>query len=386
MQSRLFRFQMSGKLVMGLGAIRELPAAIRGLGKKKALIVTDAGLIRAGIAKRVSDVLDQAGVDYAVFGEVESDPRIEIVTACAGAARDSGADVMIGLGGGSSLDIAKVASIMLTNPGDVRSFLGTDQIPNAGIAKVLIPTTAGTGSEVTPIAVLSDKQAHLKKGVVSEHLYADVALVDPELVAGLPAYITAFTGIDALTHAIEAYTNKYAQPFVDTLALEAIRLIGGDLRRAVANGQDLEARYSMSLGSLYGGMCLGSVNTAAVHALAYPLGGTYDVPHGVANALFLPYVMEFNMMSDMAKFAEIAAAMGEEIDGLSLREAAAASVDAVVALCADVGIVCRMRELSIPEDGIDEMAEAAMRVTRLLGNNPRGIRIDDVRRIYREAY
>ena len=384
--NRLLDFQMSGRLIMGLGALYELPAAVRRLEGSKALIVTDPGLVKAGVAGRVGEVLAGGGIEYAVFDGVEPDPRIEIVDACLGAARDSRCDVLIGLGGGSSLDIAKMVSILLTNGGQATDYVGIGRVPKRGQAKILIPTTAGTGSEVTPIAVLSDKAEHLKKGVVSEHLYADVALIDPELTVGLPPRITAYTGMDALTHAIEAYTNKYAQPFIDTFALEAIRLIGENLRRAVACGEDVTARYNMSLGSLYGGLCLGSVNTAAVHALAYPLGGTYDVPHGIANALLLPYVMRFNMISDMTKFANIAIALGEVTDGLSLREAAELAVEAVEQLCIDIGIVRRMRDLGIPEDAIDEMAEGAMKVTRLLVNNPRALRIEDVRDIYRAAW
>lgn len=383
---RNLSFSMSGRLVMGIGALAELPDALRGLSTKKALIVTDAGLVKAGICERVEKVLTEANIEYAVFDGVEPDPRIEIVYTCRDAARENGCDTMVGLGGGSSLDIAKVAAVLLTNEGEVADLIGIGNIAKPGIPKVLIPTTAGTGSEVTPIAVLSDHEAHLKKGVVSEHLYADVALVDPELVASLPPHITAFTGIDALTHAIEAYTNKYAQPFVDTLATAAIELIGDNLRRAVACGEDLQARYNMSLGSLYGGMCLGPVNTAAVHAMAYPLGGMFNVPHGVANSLLLPYVMRYNLISNLDKFANIAMLLGENIEGLSLRDAADVAVDTVVQLSADVGIVSRMRDLDIPEDAIDSMAEASMLVTRLMNNNPRRMTLEAARKIYREAY
>jgi len=386
MPKRLLNFKMSDRLILGLGAIAELPNAVRSLGAKKSLLVTDSGLVQVGIAGRVGDLLTAAGIPHALYQGVEPDPRIGIVAECADAARDGGCDALIGLGGGSSLDIAKMASVLLTNGGSVADFVGINQVPRPGLPKILIPTTSGTGSEVTPIAVLSDKDEHLKKGVVSDFLYADVALVDPELTLGLPPRITAFTGMDALTHAIEAYTNRYAQPLVDVFALEAIQLIGTNLRRAVAYGDDPEARYNMSLGSLLGGLCLGPVNTAAAHALAYPLGGTYDVPHGVANSLLLPYVMRFNLVSDLHKFANIAAALGKVTDGLSLRDAAALAVDAVIELCDDIGICTHMRDLDIPEDAIDEMAEAAMKVTRLLGNNPRVVRLDDARRIYREAY
>jgi len=383
---QILHFQMSGKLIMGIGAIKELPQAIRSLGKKRPLIVTDKGLVKVGVCEGIRNVLQEAGIANACFDGVESDPRIAIVYDCLEAARAQEYDVLIGLGGGSSLDITKVAAALLTNGGDVSEYIGTDKIPQAGVDTILIPTTAGTGSEVTPIAILSDKKEHLKKGIVSEKLYAKVALIDPELMASVPANVTAYTGMDALAHSIEAYTNKYAQPFVDTLVLESIRLIGANLRKAVACGEDIEARYNMALASLYGGMCLGSVCTAGVHALAYPLGGTYDVPHGVANSLLLPYVMAFNLVANPAKYADIAAALGENIKGLSPTEAAQRSVKAVTRLAGDIALTARMRDLHIPADAIEDMAVSAMKVTRLLQNNPREITAADAKQIYQNAY
>jgi alcohol dehydrogenase class IV len=221
---------------------------------------------------------------------------------------------------------------------------------------------------------------------VSDRLYPDAALVDPSLTAGLPPAVTAYTGMDALTHAIEAYTNRFAQPFVDTFALEAIRRIGRSLRRAVEEGRDLEARHDLSLASLYGGLCLGAVNTAAVHALAYPLGGTFNVPHGIANALLLPYVMDFNRLSRPDRFAAVARALGAAAEGAGDDEASAAAVEAVRALARDVRVASRLRDVGIPEDAIDDMAAAAMKVTRLLNNNPRPVAVEDAKAIYRAAY
>ncbi len=384
--NRLLDFKMCGRLIFGPGAIGELPEAAGNLGATRALIVTDRGLAEAGICQRVEDVLAGDGIEHETFTGVEPDPRMGIVDDCLAAAEEFRPEVVVGLGGGSSLDIAKVTAVLLACGGEVTDYLGIDNIPAPGAPTIMVPTTAGTGSEVTPIAVLSDEEEHLKKGIVSDHLYPDVALVDPQLALSLPPRITAYTGVDALTHAIESYTNRHAHPFVDTFALEAVRLIGGNLRRAVSCGGDLEARYSMALASLYGGLCLGSVNTTAVHALAYPLGGEFNVPHGIANSLLLPYVMEFNLVSDLGKFASIAVALGENAEGLSLRDAAALSVRAVRQLCEDIGIITRMRDLDVPEDAIDEMAEAAMKVTRLLNNNPRRVTLEDVRNIYRNAY
>ena len=378
--------KMPGQLVFGTGAVRELPELVHRIGASRPLVVTDPGLVEAGICDRVTGVLEADGMACAVFDKVEPDPRIEIVSACKDMARAGDHDVLIGLGGGSSLDIAKVTAVMMTNDGDVNQYVGIDQVPRCGTPTILVPTTAGTGSEVTPIAVLSDTKEHLKKGIVSGHLYAAVALVDPELAVSCPPHVTAFTGMDTLAHAIEAYTNKFAQPFVDTLALECMRLVRRHLRQAVACGEDISARYGMALASLYGGMCLGPVNTAAVHAMAYPLGGTYEVPHGVANSLLLPYVMEFNRVGDPQKFANIAEALGENIDEYSPDDAAALSVSAVVRLSSDIGIVSRLRDLDIPEEGIDDMAEGAMKVTRLLKNNPRTVTLSDAKQIYQNAY
>ena len=384
--NRTLPFQMSGKLIFGKGALEELPEAVRRIGAGKAFVVTDPGLVRAGIAEKLLGILSEADVSTALYDKVEPDPRIEVVWDCHEAARSSQCEVLIGLGGGSALDTAKVTAVLLGNSGDLQDYFGIDNIPHRGLPTVMIPTTAGTASEVTPIAVLSDKQAQLKKGIVSDHLYADVALIDPELAVTLPPQVTAYTGVDALTHAIEAYTNKFAHPFIDTFALAAIQLIGRYLKRAVAEGSDLEARYHMAMASLYGGMCLGSVNTAAVHAMAYPLGGMFDVPHGMANALLLPYVMQFNLESCPERFARIADALGRPNGEFAAAPSATASVDAVRELCSEVGIVSRLGDLDIPEESIDQMAAGALKVTRLMKNNPRAMTLQDVKTIYRAAY
>jgi len=380
------KFKMSGCLRFGVGALAELPALLAKHDNPKALIVTDAGLVKAGVVDQVTAVLDEAKVPWAVFDGVEPDPRVEIVRDCAEAAKQADATVLIGFGGGSPIDIAKVAAILLTNGGEPLDYAGIDAVPKAGLPVIAIPTTAGTGSEVTPIAVLSDKAAHLKKGVVSDYLYPVAAVVDPALAAGLPPRITAYTGMDALTHCIEAYTNKFAQPFIDGFAEQGIALIAGAIRRAYCNGDDLQARSDMAMGSLYGGLCLGAVNTAAVHALAYPLGGTYDIPHGLANTVLLPHVVAFNVTADLGKYARVAALMGEPTAGLSLREAAARSARACAQLAEDLGMNLRLRDFEIPESAIEEMAAGAMKVTRLMNNNPRRVTQADCEAIYRAAW
>jgi alcohol dehydrogenase class IV len=386
MSDRIIDFRMPQSLVMGVGASRQLPDIFQKRGVKKALIVTDQGIVKAGLLPSVREGIEAAGIGVAVFDGVEPDPRIEIVAACVSAFQAAGAEAVVGLGGGSSIDIAKLVAIMVAHSGQVEDYIGIGKVPGPGAPCFALPTTAGTGSEVTPIAILSDTNAHLKKGIVSEYLYPSAAIVDPALMVSAPPSVTGNTGMDTLTHAIEAYTNRFAVPFVDGLALEAIRQTGRHLRRAVACGIDLEARSGMARAATLGGLCLGSVNTAAVHALAYPLGGTFNVPHGLANTVLLPAVMEFNLPANLDKYAAIAEALGEAIRGLSKREAALRAIKAVKDLSADIGIPQGMRYLGIPQDAIPKMAEGAMEVTRLMNNNPRTITVKDVQHIYENAY
>lgn len=382
---KTLKFRMCEKLIMANGAIKELPRVVKELGAERVLIITDYGISKTGFYFNIKEAMARAGLEFDCYEEVEPDPGFENVGKCTEAV-SRGYDLLIGIGGGSSLDTTKVASVLHTNKCRLEEIIGIGNIKKAGINTVLIPTTSGTGSEVTPIAVLSDKKSSLKKGVVSDKLYAKVALVDPELTMSLPPGITAYTGMDALAHAVESYTNIHAQPFVDTFALEAIRLIGANLALAVKNGANLTSRYNMSLASLYGGMCLGPVNTAAAHALAYPLGGTFNIPHGIATSLLLPHVMAFNLSSNPEKFARIAVAFDEANRDLPVQQAAENAVAFVAKLCKETGNITRLRDLNISEEAIPEMAKAAMQVTRLLNNNPRPVTERDAAQIYHDAY
>jgi len=381
---RVVEIKTPGSIVFGAGACERLAGRIKALSKGAALIVTDAGLVKAGVAEKIEGLVSSAGIEVAIFDGVEPDPDKENVYECVDAVKSTGADVLVGVGGGSSLDVAKVAAVLSVNEGELSDYVGIGKVPRRGLPTVLLPTTAGTGSEVSPIAVISDRKQHLKLGVVSEHLYCDLAIVDAGLAVSCPANITASAGMDTLTHAIEIYTNKFAVAIIDGIELEAIRLVGRYLRRCVKDGGDLAAREGMSLAALYGGLGLGPVNTAAVHALAYPLGGTFDVAHGLANSILLPYVMEFNRPACEEKFAKIADALG--IDGGGVSDKASAAVKAVVELSKDVGIPQHLRDINIPEDAIPQMAVGAMKVTRLLNNNPREMMEDDARWIYEKAY
>jgi alcohol dehydrogenase class IV len=292
---------------------------------------------------------------------------------------------MIGLGGGSAIDVAKLVAALCDGRQEVGEVFGIGYLASRALYLASLPTTAGTGSEVTPIAILLDEAENLKKGIVSPHLVPDAAYVDPLLTVGLPPAITAATGLDALTHCIECYANKFAHPAVDLYALQGIRLIAANLIRAVEHGDDLEARANMALGSLYGGLCLAPVNTAAVHALSYPLGSEFHVAHGISNAVLLPHVVRHNLPAAPERYAQMALAMGIG-PGDTDEETAERGVARLFELYRACGLPSSMSELGVPEDAIPGMAEAAMKVTRLLKNNLRELTAADAEAIYRAAY
>jgi len=346
---RVVEIKTPGTIVFGTGACEQLGERLKALSAGPVLLVTDAGLVKAGLSAKIEGLISSAGLSVEVFDKVDPDPDRETVYKSVQAAKSIGAGAVVGLGGGSSLDVAKMTAALSINQGTVEQYTGIDKLAKKGLPTVLLPTTAGTGSEVSPIAVISDKKQHLKLGVVSRFLYCDAAIVDAGLALSCPARITASAGVDTLTHAIEIYTNKFSVPIIDALALEAIRLVGLHLRRCVREGGDLAAREGMALAALYGGLGLGPVNTAAVHALAYPLGGTFDVAHGLANSILLPYVMEFNRPVCQTKYARIADMLG--VTGLErVEDKAEAAVQQVAELSADVAIPRRLRDIDIPQE------------------------------------
>jgi len=377
-------FTSINRIVHGRGAIAQLADEVARFKAAKILIVTDAGLVGTPIPAMVTALLKDCVVD--VFSAVEPDPSIETINACAAYVRDKAFDLIIGLGGGSPIDAAKCASVLALNPGSAEAYLGIDKIDRPGIPKILIPTTAGTGSEVTNVAVLSLKAAHTKKGIVSPYLFADVAILDPELTIGLPSAVTAATGMDALTHAIESYVSRFAQPLTDHFALEAIRLIGRSLRTAVHNGQDIGAREDMLTASMYAGLAFGSAATGMVHGLAMPLGGQFNVPHGIANAVLLPHVMRHNLVSSLQRYRDIAIALGERVEGLSIRKGAEQSIVAVEALSADIGIPACLDDLAIPKSAIADLAKDAMNNVRQIRPNPRNVTYDGLVAILHGAF
>ncbi len=379
-------FRTTKKILFGPGSTEKLGGEAQLLKAKKALIITDQGVIQAGLIENIEKSLQTVGLPFVIFDGVEPDPRIEVVEKSVQKAKKEGTDLIIGFGGGSSLDIAKVTSIMMSNLGKIDSFFGIDLVPNPGVPVILIPTTAGTGSEVTPIAILSDTKEKLKKGIVSAYLFPEVAIVDPKLTIGLPRSVTAFTGMDALTHAIESYYSINATDLSDLLAFRAMELLSRNIRMAFAHGENLVARSNMMEGSLLAGIAFANAGVGAVHAFAYPLGGEFHLAHGLTNTLMLPYVMRYNILGCPHKFAQMAKAFGEKVEGISEIVGAEIAVRFVERLSDDLRVPRRLRDVGISEDAIPQLAEAAMKVTRLLANNPRKLNLDDAVAIYKAAY
>lgn len=327
-----------------------------------------------------------AGIPHSMIeSSVETEPTVSGFTEILNRARAFKPDAVIGLGGGSALDVAKLVAALLDGRQQIGDVFGINLLKGRSALLVCIPTTAGTGAEVSPNAILLDEADQMKKGVVSPWLVPDAAFVDAELTISVPPSVTAATGLDALTHCIEAYTNKFAHPIVDTWAIEGVRLIAGALVDAVTQPSCLAAREKMALGSLYGGLCLGPVNTAAVHALSYPLGGRYHIAHGHANALLLPHVMRFNMEASPDRHAAIAVALGASPEATN-EQTAAAGIRKLWSLIDATGLEMRVSALGIDERELPALAAAGLGVTRLMKNNPRPMSQQDAESIYQAAF
>lgn len=375
--------QQPRRLLFGLGAVARSAEEFALAGKRRLLIVTSPPVVATLPA--VLAAWRAAGLTVEVCARVDREPEIALFEAVLAEARAFGPDCIVGLGGGSPLDVAKLVAALLDGAQQVREVFGIGLLRGRSTHLVCIPTTAGTGADVSPNAILLDEAERLKKGVVSPHLVPDLAICDPELTVTMPPPVTAATGIDALVHCMEAYANKFAHPAVDLYALEGVRRIGGAIETAVRNGADRGARAEVMLGALYGGLCLGPVNTAAVHALSYPLGGEYRVPHGVANSLLMPHVFRFNLPAMPERYADIARALGVPPAATPLATAEA-GLARLAELSRNCGIPQRLRDVSIPESDLPRLAQESMKVTRLLKNNPRELTAADALAIYRAAY
>lgn len=354
--------------------------------ERKALLVTDRGLIDAGLIAPVEKTLKALGFDVSIFDEVVADPPEAIVLECVEEARAQNIDIVIGLGGGSSLDIAKLVAVIIGSEQPLSDMYGIGNVIGKRLPLALIPTTAGTGSEVTNISIITTGET-TKMGVVSRQLYADFVLLDAELTVGLPQIHTAATGIDAMVHAIEAYTSKIKKnPLSDALAREALRLLGSNLIVACKDGTNREARENMLLGAMLAGQAFANSPVAAVHALAYPLGGHYHLPHGLTNALMLGPVLRYNAKVAAPLYAELADVMGVPGEGGDTSIRSEAFVSHMLALMDESGAPRRLRDVNVTDDSLPMLANDAMKQARLLVNNPVEVTEEDALALYREAY
>ena len=371
-----------GKIVAGIDSIQAIRDFAAEYNVQSALIITDEGVWKTGLVDKPCELLTEAGVRVEVIHNTPPEPATHHVEQVLALARQQECQAVIGIGGGSSMDVAKITAVLLANTQSLTELLRGGKIEKRGVPTLMIPTTAGTGAEATQNAIFLVPEEESKVGIVSPKLVPDWAILDPALTVGLPPAITASTGMDALCHAIECYISKKANPLSDTYALQAIRLIYRSLRRAYQNGKDLDARHDMLLAALFGGMSIASSSTTAVHALAYPLGGKYHMPHGLSNAILLPYVMEFNRDACTEKFRDIAEAMGLPVSGLSAADAADRLIKSLFALTRDLQMTVSLRDRGLTADDIEGMVEAASKVTRLLNNNPKPMTREDIRTVY----
>jgi len=381
-----FVFQMPRKIEVGFSKSREIVNIIKKKKLKKVLIFIDYNLKKMGIVDYIFNNLKEEDISFTVFDNIKNEPTItEIDQAINELNIISNYDGIIGIGGGSTIDMAKLLAVSGSIEGSVRNYIGTNLIDKPGIPLIILPTTSGTGAEVTPNAIVKDKKKEWKKGIVSPYLIPDLVILDPELTFSVPPKITAETGIDAFTHAIECFICKKSNPMSDLFALDSMRLINKYLRRAVKNGGDKEARYYMAIGSLYGGIAITNSGTGGVHALAYPLGGKYNISHGLSNSILLAEVMEFNAKAVPEKFIKVAEVMGIENTIFSEEKVVKSVVDEIRKLVNDVGITVEGFEVS--ENVLDNLATLAIsEQQRLIKNNPRSIEYLDAKRIYQKVF
>ncbi|WP_430249649.1 iron-containing alcohol dehydrogenase [Neorhizobium sp. DAR64860/K0K1] len=382
-----FAFNTTRSIQFGVGALSRIGELAVATFGTRAMLITDPGMMKTGIVERAIQVLKSAGIELTLFAEVEGDPPEAIILAATDRARSAGVQGVIGLGGGSSLDVAKLVALLAVGNETLAQVYGVGNAKGPRLPLILVPTTSGTGSEVTPISIVTTGAAE-KMGVVSPVLLPDVALLDPELTYGLPPHVTAATGIDAMVHAIEAYASASANnnPLSRGLATQALHLMGSALLRSVRDGKDTAARSDMLLGSMLAGQAFANSPVAAVHALAYPLGGHFHIPHGLSNALVLPHVLRFNTVTAHAAYVDLAPYAFPQLAALQGQERVSAFCEALTQLSVDCGLPQRLRDLNVTEDWLPRLAKDAMNQTRLLVNNPRPITEADVMAIYRAAY
>jgi alcohol dehydrogenase class IV len=375
-------FNNPKKVVFGNTCFLQFVEDFRQTGLKRLFVLTISEL-QSQLEDRLN-ILKQANIEILINTEIKGEPSFSDYSLVLQKAREFNADSIVGIGGGSVLDTAKLVAATINNQVDLKEIIADNSRVLRNIYLACLPTTSGTGSEMSPNAIFFDPESDLKIGVISPALVPDATYIDPELTIGVPPAVTAATGLDALTHCIEAYVNRFSHPATDLLALEGIALIGQNLKRAFLNGNDLEAREKVAMGSMYGGMCLGPVNTGAVHALAYPLGSKYKISHGVSNALLLPHVMEYNLCEATEKYAQVAYALGVSAN-FTGESAAMEGIQLIRKMISDFGIPGRLSDLDITEIQIEEMAHSALKIQRLLKNNVREVSLMNAIYIYMRA-
>ncbi|WP_158736805.1 iron-containing alcohol dehydrogenase [Alteribacillus sp. YIM 98480] len=382
--SRVFSYELPTEIVFGNHSIEQLPEKIKKLQGSNVLVISDPGVKDVGILDKVTAPLREADISYDTFWDIEREPDVKTIRKVSEKAREFGADLVVGVGGGSAQDAAKAVGVMMNNEGDITDYAGLEKVPHESIPTICIPTTAGTGSEATIWTVISDKENNGKFGIGGKTVAPTMALCDPMLTLSLPAPMTASTGIDALTHALESFVNKATQPISETLSRESMRLISKSLRQAVHQGDNVEARYNMLLASTIAATAFNPTRLGLSHALCMPLGAKFNVPHGTANAILLPQVMEYNLVGNAEKYKEIAEIFGENTEGLPLYEAAELSVKAIKKLNQDTGIPAGLREYGVTEDDLDYIAEGSIGSDNCTVN-PRKPSIEGLKEIVRKS-
>lgn len=377
-----FSWAPSGAILFGPGSVNQTGEQLKRLDAKKVVLVTDPMLTQLGTAARIIESIKDAGIEVLVYDKCEADSSIETVKAIADMAK--GADLLVGLGGGSSIDPAKAAAILVTNGGNIRDYQGCDKFSIAPLPIIAIPTAAGTGTECTPFTVIADRQRAWKMPIGGTGIIPSLVIADPELTYTMPPSVTAATGMDALTHAIEAYTSRSTEPISDALAIQAIKLIASALRPAVFRGDyDKDARYDMMMGAMLAGYAFTTASLGISHCMAHPLGAVNHVPHGMANAICLPVVMEFNMGAWPERYADIAAFFGKDISGMTVLEAAKAGVNCVYALLEDLPVK-PLEAYGVTEASLDHLANEAMKGGDR-PNNARATTKEDFIMLYKKA-
>jgi alcohol dehydrogenase len=373
------------RIMLGVGAAKEVGSVAKSMGGQRAIVITDPGVAKVGLADEIKASLMSHDLKVEIFDRVELEPPARVVDECAALIREKGLDLIVGLGGGSSMDTAKMTSIMATNEGKILDYVGMEKVPRKALPKILLPTTAGSGAEVTRSAGVTDESKNTKQAIFSVYNLADAAILDPLLTLSLPGRLTAETGVDALAHAIESFVSFSGTPFSDILAIEAIRLVSENLPVAFAKGEHLEARYNMQLAATLAGLAMASGRSGATHGLAFVLETAFNLGHAKAIAIMLSHVMDYNKTGNLKKYALIARAMGESGDGLSDYDAAERSVVRVRNLLASLNLSTRLPEYGISMDKLPVLVEGGMKQSGWFVHNPRNLAEDDVRHIYLKA-